>query len=280
MARRTFQWRESALALAALGVAVPVAPQAIELQDRPFNEQVLREQGQPVVPVYEGWYEEEDGTKRLCFGYLNANTEESLEIPMGPQNFIEPAPFDGVQPTHFRPVPPRNYRRDYCVFTVTWPEGFGDEDRIRWTLQSRGSPLTAPGHVGAAYELDNFASPGRGDFAPVLRFGSDGPSAEGRTGVQVGPVSARVGVPLQIDVQVEHPLPGSWLLWAKHTGPGDIAFSAHEFRVGEADGKGTTMATFSAPGTYVIRVQAVNSLGSFDFYCCWTNGYLEVTVEQ
>ena len=40
----------------------------------------------------------------------------------------------------------------------------------------------------------------------------------------------------------------------------------------------TTTATFSEPGDYLLRVQAIDGTGSFEFYCCWTNGYVEVTV--
>ena len=65
----------------------------------------LRPSGQPVVPIFEGWYSEPDGSYGLCFGYHNLNLQEALDIPLGPDNFIEPARFDGVQPTHFDPVP-------------------------------------------------------------------------------------------------------------------------------------------------------------------------------
>ena len=40
----------------------------------------------------------------------------------------------------------------------------------------------------------------------------------------------------------------------------------------------TTTATFSEPGEYLIRVQAIESPGSFEFHCCWTNGFVKVTV--
>ena len=47
------------------------------------------------------------------------------------------------------------------------------------------------------------------------------------------------------------------------------------------DGEATTTATFSEPGTYVLRVR-VDSFsqleGSPGDQCCWTNGYISVTV--
>src|SRR5690606_10658762 len=65
----------------------------------------LRPFGQPVIPVFEGWWENPDGTFGLCYGYHNLNLEQALEIPLGPDNFIEPRQFDGMQPTHFAPIP-------------------------------------------------------------------------------------------------------------------------------------------------------------------------------
>ncbi|MDE0083609.1 MAG: hypothetical protein OYK82_01615 [Gammaproteobacteria bacterium] len=35
----------------------------------------------------------------------------------GPDNFIEPARFDGVQPTFFLEVPP-GWHGHYCIFTI------------------------------------------------------------------------------------------------------------------------------------------------------------------
>ena len=47
--------------------------------------------GEPVAPFFEGWYANPDGTYTFSFGYFNLNMEETLEIPLGPDNFIEPA---------------------------------------------------------------------------------------------------------------------------------------------------------------------------------------------
>jgi hypothetical protein len=270
----------SGLALAALLVAqgAPLAGQTIDITERPFNEQTLRPYGQPVVPVFEGWYETPEGKKRICFGYLNPNTVESVDIPLGENNRLEPAEWDGVQPTHFRPVPETSYRRDYCVFTIEVGDDFGPDDRIVWTLQSRGGPLSAPGHVKPAYETDNLVTSGRGDVAPEIRFTPDGPAAVGRTGMTAEVVTARVGEPLELSVWVKHPTPRSWVIWAAHQAPGEVMFSESQGRVDEVEGKATTTATFSEPGEYLLRIQSINSLGSFDFYCCWTNAYLPVNV--
>ena len=80
-----------ALLFAAAGGA-----QVTQFSERVFNEQVLRPRGQPVIPLYEGYYPNPDGTYEICFGYFNLNTEEDVDIPLGPNNVIEPVEFDGM----------------------------------------------------------------------------------------------------------------------------------------------------------------------------------------
>src|ERR1043166_7872659 len=59
----------------------------------------LQDRGQGIAPIYEGWSEAPDGTIRASFGYLSLNTKEELDIPVGADNRIEPAPADQGQPT-------------------------------------------------------------------------------------------------------------------------------------------------------------------------------------
>ena len=59
--------------------------------------------GQNVAPVYEGWEKNPDGTFNLVFGYFNRNLGERIDIPTGPDNTIEPGGPDQGQPTHFYP---------------------------------------------------------------------------------------------------------------------------------------------------------------------------------
>ena len=59
--------------------------------------------GQNVVPVYEGWEQNADGTFNLVFGYFNRNWDEALDVPVGPDNILEPGGADQGQPTHFSP---------------------------------------------------------------------------------------------------------------------------------------------------------------------------------
>ena len=60
-----------------------------------------RDSGQSVTPAYEGWFKNPDGTLSLLVGYFNRNRKQTLDIPVGPNNRIEPGGPDQGQPTHF-----------------------------------------------------------------------------------------------------------------------------------------------------------------------------------
>lgn len=60
-----------------------------------------RERGASITPSYEGWYANSDGTFSMLIGYYNRNTKEELDIPVGPNNRVEPGGPDQGQPTHF-----------------------------------------------------------------------------------------------------------------------------------------------------------------------------------
>ena len=195
-----------------------------------FELQLLRPSGGPVVPIFEGWYRNPDGTFELSFGYFNVNTEETLEIPLGPGNFIEPAEFDGGQPTRFEPVP-ENDRRHGGAFTVTVPADFGARDVV-WTLRAHGQTLSVPGRLtSSAYELAGWEFPGRSSVSPRLRLAPDGPEGRGPRGIAAAEERrARVGEPLELAAWVardaeagrERPINVKWF---KHQGPGDVAFA-------------------------------------------------------
>ncbi|MCH8301512.1 MAG: hypothetical protein IH912_02060 [Proteobacteria bacterium] len=154
--------------------------------------------GQTVTPVFEGWYQNPDGTYSLSFGYFNRNFGEVLEIPVGPDNFFEPGPANQGQPTQFQP------RRQWGVFAVTVPAEFGYE-RLVWTLKIRGETFFVPGSLNKDWQID------------ALR------------------------------------------------------------------GEAKTLATFSEPGSYVLRVRANDASGidgAGHAQCCWTNGFVHVSVIQ
>jgi hypothetical protein len=72
------------------------------------------------------------------------------------------------------------------------------------------------------------------------------------------------------------------LTWSKHQGPAaGVVFDPRQITIEEGTGEVTTTATFSAPGDYVLRVRVDNwdaNDSSGGDQCCWTNGYVPVTV--
>jgi len=245
--------------------------------------QNLRPSGQPVIPIFDGWLEREDGSTDLCFGYFNLNLEEELEIPLGPDNFIDPPVYDGRQPTHFDEVP-ESYRRYFCTFTVTLPPEAAS-DSVVWTLRLNGQTYAVPGDASVpGYRLDGFSQPSRGVVAPIIQLLE--PAAvetRGRGWVVAGPASSRVGIPLPIAVAVSGPdeesLTDPLVVWTKHQGPGSVSFSREEATLRDGQTEASTQATFDAPGEYLLRVQAVDGgRRSYGFHCCWTNVYLSVQV--
>ena len=273
----------------ALGAAAPQwtplagQPRVANTGGHQFNLQFLRPSGGPVVPFFEGWQPNPDGTYDLVFGYWNVNTEEVLDIPLGPNNFIEPREFDGMQPTHFLPVPEGD-RRYWGVFAVTVPADFGTRDVV-WTLRIDGEEFSVPGRLTSApYQLDGWDQPGRLNVAPAIRFEEDGPPGIGFSGITAGPVDARAGVALRASVWTGRENPHReddrpiLVRWMKHQGPGQVRFGTTETEVEATGGEAANEVTFAEPGEYLLRVLAYNEISDFEFFCCWTNGYLRVHV--
>ena len=98
--------------------------------------------GQNVVPVFEGWERNADGSFNMVFGYMNRNYEEEVDMPVGPNNALEPGGVDQGQPAHFYP------RRQQFVFKVRVPKDWGKKDLV-WTLTSHGKTEKAYGIADA-----------------------------------------------------------------------------------------------------------------------------------
>jgi hypothetical protein len=252
---------------------------------------MIRDSGRPIVPVFEGWFQNPDSSYTLSFGYISMNLEETLHIPLGSDNFVEPAEFNGGQPTFFKQIH-RSIRRPWNTFMIRVPKDFGDR-RVVWTLRNHGQEYSVPGHITQRnYEIENPIAPARAvvgtgsGYAPFMRFDPARPWVQGLAGTRWGPLTARVGQPLEIPVYVnagetKYERPESWLYWMLYSGPGDVTFSEDEVQIEltNKQGVGRTSATFSEPGNYVLLVQSIETLrNSFEYHCCWTNGWVEVTV--
>lgn len=265
--------------------------------DFSLNIAPVREAGQPVIPIFEGWFPNADGTVTLSFEYFNLNSREALDVPLGLGNFIEPSEFDGVQPTHFHPAPECCNRRHLSAFSVIVPGGF--EGDVVWTLTTAGQTYSVPGRaLHEAYRMDDLEAFTISPVAAEVRFDPDpdGPTGQGRSGITHGPVSATVGDPLPLSVWVD-PQPASATLvvgtydgeqmaprtssivrWYHHQGPGRVIFSQPESLLEGGPGEVTTTATFSEPGDYVLRIWAIENFRAVDQHCCWTTAFVRVNV--
>ena len=243
--------------------------------------------GQEVVPAYEGWERNPDGSFNLVFGTLNRNWEEELYIPIGPANNVDPGGPDQGQPTHFLP------RRNRFLFRVHVPADFGDNELI-WTLTSpNGQTKKAYASLHPDYYIDdiilqrNSGAPTEDwlltNKAPTLEV----PGGTSRTVAAGQPLTLTAvardeGVPERVALR---PRPqgvttiaarGLRVAWFVFRGAGKVAFEPEQFKVWEdrrvgadspwapgwgppplpPDDKWEVRATFSEPGTYVVRCLA------------------------
>ena len=80
--------------------------------------------GASVTPAYEGWFYNPDGSRSFLVGYYNRNGRQELDIPIGPNNRIEPGGPDMGQPTHFMPG------RQWGIFVIPTPKDFKPTDSL------------------------------------------------------------------------------------------------------------------------------------------------------
>ena len=262
---------------------------------RNSSAQVASATGQNIAPVYEGWERNPDGSFNLLFGYFNRNWEEEIDLPIGPDNYIEPGGPDQGQPTRF------TERRNRFVFRIRVPADFGDKELV-WTLTSHGKTERAYATLNRDYFVDdivimnnNGAGGGGGGAYNIL--GNKPPMLEVE-GDKTRPV--RVGQPVTLTAlasddgipkpRAVRPRPGRSgssrgtpnsasglrLSWFVYRGAGKVTFDSPQIKVWEdyrdgvnspwsvgwtappvpPDGKWVNRATFSEPGTYVLRCLA------------------------
>ena len=270
-------------ALAALCTAVPAAAQPGERYQ--LGPSVPG--GAGVAPYFDGWYANPDGSVTLSFGFMNRNASGAVDIPIGPDNAIEPAQFNGSQPTHFPVVRYSAFggRRERGAFAITVPKGHTGD--VVWTLRHNGVTYSVPGRATSDYYKLSYTPQAAGSMMPVVRFAPDGPPSNGRAGVTAGPLTVGVGASLDIRVWMEDrgerdPIPVN-MLWFKHQGPGEVTFEPRTAKTAPGGGQAVTSVRFSAPGEYMLRVR-VDNFGITDSapgqQCCWTNGYVKVTVVE
>jgi hypothetical protein len=245
----------------------------------------VRDSGQSITGAFEGWYENPDGTYTLLVGYFNRNARQSLDIPIGPQNRIEPGGPDMGQPTHFLP------RRQWGVFTIVVPRDFG-EKKLTWTIVANGQTTTIPMHLNPLWIVSPFKDTAINNTPPSIKLDPNGPAFQGPPRGFAASLNAKIGEPLTLtawtaDDGVVPPesraRAGSRanLIWSKFRGPGPLTFENVRPEVDRVEGKATTTATFTIPGEYILRAQSNDSTGEGGggFQCCWTNVHVKVVVQ-
>ena len=151
----------------------------------------VRESGQGVTPAFEGWYQNKDGSFSILVGYFNRNSKETLDIPAGPNNRIEPGGPDQGQPTHFMT------RRQWGVFTIKVPKDFGDK-RLTWTIVANGQTNSIPVGVIKGYQVEPFLEAAQKNEPPRLQFDPKGEAFYGPPVGIAATFTGAVGQPVAI----------------------------------------------------------------------------------
>jgi hypothetical protein len=295
------EMQQALLAIAstlALALIVPAPVIMAQTQGSPVRVMERHASGQTVAPIFEGWSPNPDGTRNLWFGYMNRNYEEDLDIPIGPNNFLAPDPQDQSQPTHFLA------RRNKNMFAVTIPANTPRDKQYTWTLTIRGKTEKVAGSLNPIWQIDHDTTSEQDNLPPVVKVGAaqtitlpatatltanitdDGnpKPREQRGGGGADSATASVGAGPPADLVQPFPgdgrnVAGNKVLtveWSKYRGPGQVTFSPLKEAVKGPDV--STKATFSAPGEYTLLVVADDGSRVQGYHCCWTNGYIKVTV--
>jgi hypothetical protein len=254
--------------------------------------------GASVTGAFEGWFYNDDGSRGFLIGYYNRNSQQELDIPIGPNNRIEPGGPDMGQPTHFLTG------RQWGMFSIPVPKDFKPQDQYTWTLVANGQTATIPLRLKADYVMSPFAEIAVGNTPPALRFEQGGRPVQGPLAALASAVSrtASVSAPFALALWLSDDMkftsgtsapvsaqrtPASLRL-SKYRGPGAVTFDKAR---PELEKQPTGPATFNArasvnvkfgePGDYVIHVTAndYSGDGGGGFGCCWTTSLVKVAVK-
>jgi hypothetical protein len=238
--------------------------------------------GREVVPYYEGWIRNADGSFDFIFGYFSRNTEQELAIPAGPDNSVMPGGPDRGQPTYFLP------RRQPRVFRVRVPKDWGDKS-LTWSITANGRTEKVVGKLVPAYEKDELFM--ATDNRTTIQFGEEDTNrppvltvANALTASAAAPlvltanvvddglpkprppVAAKPAAPppqgdaARFQSQRNNSAPrtqlGPRVSWLEYRGPAKVTFEPAAMAV--AGGKAETTARFAAPGVYTLIVTATD----------------------
>jgi len=291
-------FRRTALSASAVLVLAGGAGLAQQAPVLPYDPP--RQFGASITGAFEGWFDNADGSHNFLVGYFNRNLKQAIDVPIGPNNRIEPGGPDLGQPTHFLPA------RRTGVFIVQVPRSFTPDQKLTWTLVVNGQTTQIPLRLHRDYNVNPFGDVAIGNEPPVLKLTENGPGVKGPVATLAGAptLTATVGTPLPLTVWVDDdgkfasgtmaPITDGRspvdLHFSKYRGPGAVRFDSAMPKLQVARGgainqpfsaKGSVSATFSAAGEYALYVLATDfsGEGGNGEVCCWTNAYVKVTVK-
>jgi hypothetical protein len=281
--------------VAGICVAITLAISAFVFAAEQLPMEPAHDSGQSITGALEGWFKNPDGTFTILLGYYNRNLKQGIEIPVGPDNKIEPGGPDYGQPTHFLPG------RMWGVLSVVVPKDFGDK-KLTWTITANHKTTVIPFSLNTLWEISPFIE-ASGNTPPFLKFDESGNWIQGPPKGIAKELTATVGTPLTLNAWVADDVKGAGaaalrmrgapvtLSWSKYRGPGTVTFAKEKPPVEKAEmqapptttfaGKGTTTATFSASGEYILEALSndLSGEGGRGFQCCWSTVQVKVTVK-
>jgi hypothetical protein len=224
--------------------------------------------GQDISPTFDGWQQNPDGTYSLYFGYFNRNSDEEIDVPIGPGNSFDQG-ADRGQPTHFYPS------RKWWVFRTVVPADWPKDRRLVWTLTTHGKTNQAKGWLQTEWEVDADLIAKNGARDPSLMTNGTNvldqdhdnrPPSITVSGVQsVGVSDTLTLTATATDDGRPKPIPdpegrlqqGVRVRWIVYRG-GKVRFEP-DIMAGRVYGKPAmlpTRVTFTAPGAYQLRAIA------------------------
>jgi len=232
---------------------------------------IPRNKGDSLQPVFDGWQKYPDGKIVMWFGYLNRNLKEELDIPIGANNNFSStagsgqSPADQGQPTHFY-----TGRHQY-VFKFDVPNGWGQDQKLTWTVTANGQTCKAIAFLEPSWEVDDgvrmmnhggagLAPPVVNEFPNITAGSSDQTTEFGKT-VQLSVTATDDGIPKPRGGRGYGASGGVQISWILYRGPGQVSFKPpRSAPVYGKPAESTTEASFSAPGIYWLRAIASDGL--------------------
>ena len=229
--------------------------------------------GQSVVPYYEGWIRNPDGSFDLVFGYFNRNHQQELVIAPGPDNRVEPGGPDAGQPTYFLP------RRQRWIYRLRVPADFGKKEVV-WTLAANGRTERVVAALLPSEEINERVVATNGNFdtgesdrnkPPTIDLPA-APSAEAAIPLTLTATVQDDGLPKPRTPPAPRPRPttdqpafgaqinsvvpvrsrGPTLNWIVYRGPARVTFDPAGPMPATIGQPVIATARFAAPGTYTL----------------------------